>query len=235
MIRSAMVWARSVVASAADPMTQPPTGARRSRRCLDWCAIGYRNLNATPSSRFHRGANHDSMSRQWRLAPRNPSMQGPRRRHGRPFKEVVMKLYFAPGACSLSPHIVMRETGAKFELEQVNNQEKKTKSGHRLLDDQRQGPGAGVGIRQRRAADRRPRHRAVDRRPEPGLRPGPARRASSSAIASRSGSTSSPRSCTRRSARSSGRPRPTPSRRSPRRIWASASTGSTSSSPARTT
>jgi glutathione S-transferase len=40
-----------------------------------------------------------------------------------------MKLYFAPGACSLSPHIVLREAGAKFELEQVNNQEKKTKSG----------------------------------------------------------------------------------------------------------
>ena len=40
-----------------------------------------------------------------------------------------MKLYFAPGACSLSPHIVMRETGANYELEQVNNQEKKTKSG----------------------------------------------------------------------------------------------------------
>jgi glutathione S-transferase len=40
-----------------------------------------------------------------------------------------MKLYFAPGACSLSPHIVMREAGMKFDLEQVNNQEKKTKSG----------------------------------------------------------------------------------------------------------
>ena len=40
-----------------------------------------------------------------------------------------MKLYFAPGACSLSPHIVMREVGANFDLEQVNNQEKKTKSG----------------------------------------------------------------------------------------------------------
>jgi glutathione S-transferase len=40
-----------------------------------------------------------------------------------------MKLYFSPGACSLSPHIVLRETGATFELEQVNNQEKKTKSG----------------------------------------------------------------------------------------------------------
>ena len=40
-----------------------------------------------------------------------------------------MKLYFAPGACSLSPHIVMREAGATYDLEQVNNQEKKTKSG----------------------------------------------------------------------------------------------------------
>jgi len=40
-----------------------------------------------------------------------------------------MKLYFAPGACSLSPHIVLREAGYNFELEQVNNQEKKTKSG----------------------------------------------------------------------------------------------------------
>jgi len=40
-----------------------------------------------------------------------------------------MKLYFAPGACSLSPHIVLRETGTDFELEQVDNKEKKTKSG----------------------------------------------------------------------------------------------------------
>ena len=40
-----------------------------------------------------------------------------------------MKLYFAPGACSLSPHIVVREAGLNIELEQVNNQEKKTKSG----------------------------------------------------------------------------------------------------------
>ena len=40
-----------------------------------------------------------------------------------------MKLYFSPGACSLSPHIVLRETGANFELEQVDNKEKKTKTG----------------------------------------------------------------------------------------------------------
>jgi len=30
-----------------------------------------------------------------------------------------MKLYFAPGACSLSPHIVMREAGAQYDLEQT--------------------------------------------------------------------------------------------------------------------
>jgi len=40
-----------------------------------------------------------------------------------------MKLYFAPGACSLSPHIVLREAGYNFDLEQVNNKEKKTISG----------------------------------------------------------------------------------------------------------
>lgn len=40
-----------------------------------------------------------------------------------------MKLYFSPGACSLSPHIVLRETGLPFDLEQVDNREKKTKSG----------------------------------------------------------------------------------------------------------
>jgi Glutathione S-transferase len=40
-----------------------------------------------------------------------------------------MKLYFSPGACSLAPHIILREAGATFELEQVDNKSKKTKSG----------------------------------------------------------------------------------------------------------
>jgi len=40
-----------------------------------------------------------------------------------------MRLYFAPGACSLSPHIVLREAGINAELEEVNLREKKTKSG----------------------------------------------------------------------------------------------------------
>ncbi len=40
-----------------------------------------------------------------------------------------MKLYFAPGLCSLAPHIVLREADLPFELEQVIYLEKKTKSG----------------------------------------------------------------------------------------------------------
>lgn len=40
-----------------------------------------------------------------------------------------MKLYFAPGACSLSPHIVLHEAALSFEIEQVNLGSKKTKSG----------------------------------------------------------------------------------------------------------
>ena len=45
-----------------------------------------------------------------------------------------MKLYFAPGACSLSPHIVLRELELAFELEQVDNKEKKTQSGQNFWD-----------------------------------------------------------------------------------------------------
>lgn len=40
-----------------------------------------------------------------------------------------MKLYFSPGACSLSPHIVLREAGYAFDLEKVSLADKKTASG----------------------------------------------------------------------------------------------------------
>lgn len=46
----------------------------------------------------------------------------------------MVKLYFSPGACSLSPHIVLRESGLPFELEQVNLQTKKLKSGGDFLE-----------------------------------------------------------------------------------------------------
>lgn len=40
-----------------------------------------------------------------------------------------MKLYFSPGACSLSPHIVLRETSAPFDLVKVDLKAKKTEDG----------------------------------------------------------------------------------------------------------
>jgi glutathione S-transferase len=40
-----------------------------------------------------------------------------------------MKLYFSPGACSLSPHIVLREAGLDFALERVDIRARQTASG----------------------------------------------------------------------------------------------------------
>ncbi len=40
-----------------------------------------------------------------------------------------MKLYFSPGACSMAPHIALREAGLTFDIEQVDLATKKTKSG----------------------------------------------------------------------------------------------------------
>lgn len=40
-----------------------------------------------------------------------------------------MKLYYSPGACSLSPHIVLREVGETFDLDKVNLGTKLTESG----------------------------------------------------------------------------------------------------------
>ena len=44
-----------------------------------------------------------------------------------------MKLYYAPGACSLAPHIVAREAGIDLELEKVDLATKKTESGKDFL------------------------------------------------------------------------------------------------------
>jgi glutathione S-transferase len=44
-----------------------------------------------------------------------------------------MKLYFSPGACSLSPHIVLHEGGFTFDIEKVGLADKKTAGGADFL------------------------------------------------------------------------------------------------------
>src|SRR6266581_6185368 len=60
-------------------------------------------------------------------------MRMPSAAHGPTSGDRVMKLYFSPGACSLSPHIVVREAGLPVELEQVDIRGKKTKDGGDFL------------------------------------------------------------------------------------------------------
>jgi glutathione S-transferase len=45
----------------------------------------------------------------------------------------MLKLYYAPGACSLADHIALLEVGAKFEAEAVNIKSKRTASGEDFL------------------------------------------------------------------------------------------------------
>ena len=45
----------------------------------------------------------------------------------------MIKLYYSPGACSLSPHIALCESGLQFEIEKVDTKSKKTASGGDFL------------------------------------------------------------------------------------------------------
>lgn len=45
-----------------------------------------------------------------------------------------MKLYYAPGACSLSPHIVALEAGIEIQLEKVDTKTKRTETGRDFFE-----------------------------------------------------------------------------------------------------
>jgi len=143
-----------------------------------------------------------------------------------------MKLYFAPGACSLSPHIVSREAGIDLDLEQVDNREKKTKTGQDFwrINPKGQVPVLEIDDGQRLTEGPVIVQYLADQKPASGLVP-PAG-SLDRAIAFRNGSTSSHRNCIKRTARYSGRRPPKNTRRFPRKISVSAWIGSMDSLPA---
>jgi glutathione S-transferase len=49
-------------------------------------------------------------------------------------RRYVMKLYYAPGACSLAPHIVAREAGLKLNLDKLDFATRRTESGEAFSD-----------------------------------------------------------------------------------------------------
>ena len=81
-----------------------------------------------------------------------------------------MKLYFASNACSLSPHIALRESGLPFELERVDLKTKRTASGEDFLAVNPKGYVPALEARRRADSDRGRGDRAVDRRPAAGER-----------------------------------------------------------------
>jgi len=44
-----------------------------------------------------------------------------------------MKLYYAPGACSLASHIALQETGKPFEIDKLNVPTKTTADGEDFM------------------------------------------------------------------------------------------------------
>ena len=156
----------------------------------------------------------DSPRRQQRRFARSvacASNSAGRRRSGviaiprSPTTDPAMKLYYSPGACSLSPHIVLKETGLPFEAVLASTKTKKLVDGTDYYTHQQQGLRADCSSSTTAAASPKARRSSSTsptrcRRRSWRRRPGRCR-----ATACRNGSTSSPASCTRASAACSTR------------------------------
>ncbi len=84
-----------------------------------------------------------------------------------------MKLYYAPNACSLAPHIVLRELALPFELVRVNNQTKRTAEGGDFLAVNPKGYVAALQLDDGRVLTEGPAlvQYLADLRPDAGLAP----------------------------------------------------------------
>src|SRR3981081_4662886 len=61
-------------------------------------------------------------------------------------KEIPMKLYYSPGACSLSPHIALLEAGLPYDLVKVDLKAKKLENGDDFLKVTPKGRAPALGL-----------------------------------------------------------------------------------------
>ena len=83
-----------------------------------------------------------------------------------------MKLYYAPGACSLASRISLHEAGLAADFERVDLKTKVTEHGARFQRDQSRGLGAHAGARRRGRGHRECRGPRPHRRSRAGARTG---------------------------------------------------------------
>jgi glutathione S-transferase len=84
-----------------------------------------------------------------------------------------MKLYYSPGACSLSVHIVLREAGLPFSLEKVDLKSKQTASGsdYRQINSKGSVPALELDDRQVLTEGPAVVQYLADQKPDSGLAP----------------------------------------------------------------